>query len=289
MNIKLLFDNEPFPLKVIRFSDGAVNYVLDEADVPLVAPANITFCVPVEMPINSIATELAMLTSAMQNLHMPDYCQTKMRLHLPYHPYARADRRFGPLESDGLNDWIGMMAHCFDLNSVSTVDCHSSAAKEFWEHHGVEFIELKQRSAILASIPNADAYDVVVAPDEGASEKAKDVALFLNALFVQATKVRDKANGRIIATELPLYDFTGKSVLIADDICDGGGTFLPLAQKLKDAGAAKVSLAVSHGIFSKGLDVFAGTIDALYAHQLIGNYVTREQILSFNTSSKEIN
>jgi phosphoribosylpyrophosphate synthetase len=131
MKIQLRFDNNEFPVKVIRFSDGAVNYVIDPADLPKEAPKVITFSVPVDMPINSIASELAMLTSAMTHINMEGYSDTKLRLHVPYHPYARADRRFDTLESDGLNDWIGMMAHCFNLNQVYTVDCHSNAAKTY--------------------------------------------------------------------------------------------------------------------------------------------------------------
>jgi ribose-phosphate pyrophosphokinase len=44
--------------------------------------------------------------------------------------------------------------------------------------------------------------------------------------------------------------------IIVDDICDGGGTFNLLAHEFKadpQAGASKLELFVSHGIFSKGL------------------------------------
>ena len=58
-------------------------------------------------------------------------------------------------------------------------------------------------------------------------------------------------------------DVTGKSVLIADDICDGGRTFIELAKVLKERGAAHIHLHVTHGIFSKGKAVFEGLIDTV--------------------------
>ena len=49
-------------------------------------------------------------------------------------------------------------------------------------------------------------------------------------------------------------DLKGCDCLIVDDICDGGGTFIGLANELKNKNAGKLYLAVSHGIFSRGFD-----------------------------------
>ena len=47
----------------------------------------------------------------------------------------------------------------------------------------------------------------------------------------------------------------GKKCLIVDDICDGGGTFVGSAKLLIEAGADRVDLYVTHGIFSKGIPI----------------------------------
>lgn len=50
------------------------------------------------------------------------------------------------------------------------------------------------------------------------------------------------------------YFERGRTIaLIVDDICDGGGTFVGLAKELRAAGATRVYLYVTHGIFSKRL------------------------------------
>jgi ribose-phosphate pyrophosphokinase len=42
---------------------------------------------------------------------------------------------------------------------------------------------------------------------------------------------------------------------IVDDICDGGRTFIELSKELKKRNCGNVYLIISHGIFSKGIDV----------------------------------
>jgi ribose-phosphate pyrophosphokinase len=56
-------------------------------------------------------------------------------------------------------------------------------------------------------------------------------------------------------------DLTGQCAIISDDICDGGYTFIKIAEQLKAKGAERIVLFVTHGIFSKGLEVFDGLVD----------------------------
>ena len=60
-----------------------------------------------------------------------------------------------------------------------------------------------------------------------------------------------------------------KRVLIVDDICDGGATFTSLAKVLKNAGAVYIGLHVTHGIFSKGIQVLleAGVDKVSFTHR----------------------
>ena len=54
-------------------------------------------------------------------------------------------------------------------------------------------------------------------------------------------------------------------MLIVDDLCDAGGTFIGSAQVLRDAGARSVSLYVTHGLFSKGVgNLLEQGIDRIY-------------------------
>lgn len=75
--------------------------------------------------------------------------------------------------------------------------------------------------------------------------------------------------------------------LIVDDICDGGGTFIGLAEELKRKNAGKIYLAVSHGIFSKGIDkldflahVYATDAYNTQAHELLTQISLGDGLLS---------
>lgn len=94
---------------------------------------------------------------------------------------------------------------------------------------------------------------LVVAPDLGASER---VGRLVNLRFpiVQGLKHRDTQSGRLSGFEVrDGSQVKGRRCLILDDICDGGGTFVGLGEKLRDLGASAVDLFVTHGLFTKGL------------------------------------
>jgi ribose-phosphate pyrophosphokinase len=79
------------------------------------------------------------------------------------------------------------------------------------------------------------------------------------------SKKRDVASGKLTGFSLMAGDVRGRDLLIVDDLCDAGGTFIGSAQVLREAGAHSVSLYVTHGIFSKGVEhLFANGIDAIY-------------------------
>jgi len=93
------------------------------------------------------------------------------------------------------------------------------------------------------------------------------VAQYLDVGVIDASKVRDVKTGEILYTSVNYQEggLKGKNVLIVDDICDGGRTFIELARVLENYNEANsVDLYVTHGIFSKGLGVFDGLIDKIY-------------------------
>jgi len=69
---------------------------------------------------------------------------------------------------------------------------------------------------------------------------------------VECMKERDVKTGALTNFKAMADHLDGQTCFIVDDICDGGGTFAGTARMLKEKGAGKVNLIVSHGIFSKG-------------------------------------
>jgi ribose-phosphate pyrophosphokinase len=93
----------------------------------------------------------------------------------------------------------------------------------------------------------------LVSPDAGALKKIHKLAQFLGIEnVVECMKERDLRTGALTNFKAMTDGLNGQTCFIVDDICDGGGTFAGTAKMLKEKGAAKVVLIVSHGIFSRG-------------------------------------
>ena len=107
---------------------------------------------------------------------------------------------------------------------------------------------------------------ILLAPDAGALKKtykiAKTIEYGKEVIFCE--KQRNTKTGEITGTKIYTNAIKDKMFIIFDDICDGGRTFIEIAKVLKAQGAKKVILAVSHGIFSKGLEPLFEYIDEVF-------------------------
>ena len=59
-------------------------------------------------------------------------------------------------------------------------------------------------------------------------------------------------------------DVSDKKVIVVDDICDGGATFLKLAEILKQRNVKSMELFVTHGIFTKGTECLTSVYKTVY-------------------------
>jgi ribose-phosphate pyrophosphokinase len=104
----------------------------------------------------------------------------------------------------------------------------------------------------------------LVSPDAGALKKIHKLAQYLDIdNVVECMKERDLKTGALTNFKTTTESLENLTCFIIDDICDGGGTFAGTAKMLREKGAAKIVLVVSHGIFSKGVTI--ADIDEIYA------------------------
>jgi ribose-phosphate pyrophosphokinase len=107
----------------------------------------------------------------------------------------------------------------------------------------------------------------IVAPDAGATPRVAHLMAALGMtdrlMVVQGVKHREPSTGRLSGFGLINGSVVGgMNCLIVDDLCDGGGTFVGLAEVLRAHGAKHVALFVTHGVFTKG-GVLAG-VDEIF-------------------------
>ncbi|TDF34983.1 ribose-phosphate pyrophosphokinase [Alteromonadaceae bacterium M269] len=213
--------------------------------------------------LNNASTliRLMMTVDALRRLVGPN---ASIELTIPYFPYARQDRVCVEGEALGAAVMAEFINH-LGFSKVTIWDAHSDVSPALIK--GVVNISqsslLKRNEQLVNRLSTGDL--TLLSPDAGASKKTFKIAEALNSTqeVIQAQKARDLETGEIVKTEIN-GDVNGKNILITDDICDGGRTFIEIAKVLKRQGAKEVSLFVTHGIFSKGFEVFEGLIDAIY-------------------------
>ena len=193
---------------------------------------------------------------------------TKIDLTVPYFPYARQDR----VCNDGEAFSVFVMANMInslECNSVTVYDPHSTITTDLINNvRVVSQSDILTNSVVINDIKEKGL--VLASPDNGAAKKTQDFAEGNNIDVIYCTKSRDVRTGKITATNIP-DGVEDKSFIIIDDICDGGRTFIELAKALKKAGANDLYLYVTHGIFSKGLDVLKESFIHVYCYHTFLN------------------
>ena len=169
---------------------------------------------------------------------------------IPYFPAARQDRVMVPGEPLTVKVYADLINH-LELKEVGVYDPHSEVTPALLHNCRVysNHVFIQEVCKQLSSHLN------LISPDGGALKKVYKLAAFLQDYgVIECSKLRDVKTGKLSGFQVYSEDLKGADCLIVDDICDGGGTFLGLAEELKRKGAGKLYLAVSHGIFSKGLE-----------------------------------
>ena len=196
----------------------------------------------------------------------------KKELVIPYLMGARFDRLMQKGDSVDLKVIANLINGC-GFEKVYLYDVHSDTSTVLIENS----INISN-SELVKQYKKEDA--ILICPDAGAVKKVSKY-FDLNSNIkdvVYCNKSRDLSNGNITLKVLEADKCEGKNCVIIDDLCDGGGTFLAIASQIKPA---HITLIVTHGIFSKGFDVFKGTFDEIIVSDSYAEY-TNELVNQIN-------
>lgn len=202
-------------------------------------------------------------------------------LFVPYFPFSRQDRRVNTGESNSLRI-ICDVINSLNFKTVTTYDAHSLMLSAYLN---VELNDLKQEHLFanhsLVSLLGDKI--LLVSPDQGAAKKTIKCAEELKSRLsgdrdiqiLQCLKTRDINNGNVSALKI-FYegqDFTDYHIIVVDDICDGGATFISIANeldRLRINGRGRI-LYTTHGIYSKGQEVLRERYDLIKCAYHFGN------------------
>lgn len=246
-----------------RFPCGERNVRLGSLDVP----DNFLFeqvSLSLRYEADKDLIDLILLVDAIKRCPWLNY--KNLVLLISYMPYARQDRVCNRGEPHSLKVVSTLINSC-GFDRVFVVDPHSDVTEALldnFEAVTVEDIVFMDSGGIFE---DCDAY---VSPDGGAYKKVTKCAMVHGKPIIRADKIRDTMTGALSGFEVYADDLTGKHVMIIDDICDGGGTFIGLAKKLREKGAKEISLYVTHGMFTKGVRGLLEFVDEIYCFNYFG-------------------
>lgn len=152
---------------------------------------------------------------------------------------------------------ISKAINSFKANKVTIVDVHSEIALKLIKNS-------KSTNVNFNSIPNDIFKDNVICfPDAGAAKRYGITDEFIkeheNDVII-CEKERDK-NGKLVKFNIKKScNVNGRNIELFDDLCDGGGTFIGLAELLRPL-TTKLTLTVTHAIQKNGLEKIANVFD----------------------------
>lgn len=232
--------------RLFTFAGGESQVVLPDA---FIADARSVASVRINAWLKTADTvmQLLLLTDAVRRV-VPN---VPLHLNMPYVPYARQDRVCNPGEALSARvfcDLINAQAYA----SVVIADPHSDVVPALLDRvsvvdASVMVAEVLRHSALARGV-------TLLAPDAGARKRVQQLARKLDVDHIAfADKVRDTKTGRISGTSVS-SDLPNLPILVVDDICDGGRTFVELGKALAEVSPQPRYLYVTHGIFSKGFE-----------------------------------
>lgn len=194
-----------------------------------------------------------------------------IRVQMPYLPYGRQDRVCHEGESFALEVFAKLFDTLDEKVMLVVSDPHSYVTRELFGKR----IILTNDQAFLVSM-HVDVPDCIVFPDAGAAKKLQQyqdlkdsVDSYSEVEFFVYSKVRK--DGEVIYSLPEDAKKPWGNVLVVDDICDGGATFLALAKAIRTPAVERLELMVTNGIFSKGVDILLqGGYDAVHAFNIPG-------------------
>jgi ribose-phosphate pyrophosphokinase len=180
-----------------------------------------------------------------------------LSLVLPYIPYGRQDRVCHPGEPFSLKV-LADIINVQNFTAVYTVEPHSVASANYIHRlcsvSAATLITYEDGKGVRDLI--REETPVLLSPDKGGRQRVLEVATALaqhNIVCAAAYADKRREDGQVTFTHVPEI-CAGRNILVIDDICDGGATFLKLADALQERGARDLYLYVTHGFFTKGTE-----------------------------------
>ena len=163
---------------------------------------------------------------------------------IPYMGYARQDREFLPGEIVSMK----VLAKLFKgagASKLIVIDIHSLI--------GLKYFTIKSKN--VSAVPDLARYfkkmslknPLVVSPDQGGKERAKEFAKEMGIEFIALQKKRDRKTGKV-QIKTKQADVIGRDLILVDDMISTGGSIVNATKFLKKEKCKRVFVACTHAL-----------------------------------------
>lgn len=170
-----------------------------------------------------------------------------LTLVAPYLAYMRQDMAFSPGEVVSQQVVGRFLADLFD--ALVTVDPHLHRVSRLQDAVPVRQVQVLSAATLLADHVAAQvAKPLLLGPDEESWQWVSKAAQLHGLGFAVCQKIR--RGDQNVQITLPPMDFSGRTVVLMDDMASSGHTLAQAARMALAAGAAKVHVAVTHALMA---------------------------------------
>jgi ribose-phosphate pyrophosphokinase len=163
---------------------------------------------------------------------------------IPYMGYARQDREFLPGEIVTMKV-LGKLFKGAGASKIIAVDIHSMI--------GFKHFTIKTKN--VSAIPDLVKYfkklslkdPLVVSPDQGGKDRAKEFAKEFELEYIALEKKRDRKTGKV-QIKTKNVDVTGRDLILVDDMISTGESIVKATQFLKKQKCKRVYVACTHAL-----------------------------------------
>jgi ribose-phosphate pyrophosphokinase len=220
---------------VSHFSDGEIQVEIDES-----VRGMDTFVVqPTCPPVNQNLMELLVMLDALKRASAD-----RITVVSPYYGYARQDRKVVPRTSISAR-LVANLITVAGASRILAMDLHAGQIQGFFDIPVDHLYALPVQFDYLRKIKGEI---VVVSPDAGGVERARELGKRLNASIAIIDKRRERAN--VAKVMHVIGDVKKKVAILLDDMIDTGGTIVKAAEAIMGNGAKEVYACCSHPVLS---------------------------------------
>ena len=164
---------------------------------------------------------------------------------IPYMGYARQDREFLPGEIVTMKV-LGKLFKGAGASKIIVVDIHSLI--------GLKHFPIKTKN--VTAIPDLVNYfkklslknPLVVSPDQGGKERAREFAREFNSDYIALEKIRNRKTGKVKIKTKNLDEVKNRDLVLVDDMISTGGSIIKATQFLKKQKCKKIYVACTHAL-----------------------------------------